>query len=138
MHSGCFGLLLCLFVCVFVIYDILKMFSLWVFVCINLFIYINFHVQLLFCMAQPLSVISFCYFWVAVLSFFHNYFLLMTLHFCIKSTIKIAVVIDVVLSGGLSLKCLLVHFLCAVVFWVSLPCSHSSLFPSPQTVAELK
>ena len=24
-------------------------------------------------MAQPLSAISFCYFWVAVLSFFHNY-----------------------------------------------------------------
>ena len=28
-------------------------------------------------MAQPLSAISFCYFWVAVLSFRHNYFLLL-------------------------------------------------------------
>ena len=31
-----------------------------------------------------------------MLSFFHNYFLLMTLHFCIKSTINIVVVVVVV------------------------------------------
>ena len=44
-------------------------------------------------MTQPLSAVSFFYFWVAVLSFFHNYFLLRTLHFCIKSIIKIVVVV---------------------------------------------
>ena len=38
MHSHCFVLLLCLSVCVFVIYYILKFFSLWVFVCICLYI----------------------------------------------------------------------------------------------------
>ena len=29
-------------------------------------------------LAQPLSTISFCYFWMAVLSFLRNYFLLIT------------------------------------------------------------
>ena len=33
--------------------------------------YVN---RILFCMAQPLSAISFCYFWVAVLSFFSQLF----------------------------------------------------------------
>ena len=79
----CF-LLLRLFVCAFVDLLQLKIFSLWVFVCIFLFITTL--------MVEPLSAISFCYFWVAVLSFFHNYFLFMTLHFCIKSTIKIVFV----------------------------------------------
>ena len=55
--------------------------------------YNNFDIELPFRMAQPLSAVSFFYFWVAVLSFFHNYFLLMTLHFCIKSIIKRVVVI---------------------------------------------
>ena len=55
--------------------------------------YNNFDIELPFRMAQPLSAVSFFYFWVAVLSFFHNYFLLMTLHFCIKSIIKIVAVI---------------------------------------------
>ena len=89
MHSRCFVLLLCLFVCVFVYLLQLKYFF-FVCFCVHLFIYNNFDFYLLSRMAQPLSAISFCYFRVAVLSFFHNYLLFMTLHFC-KSTIKIVV-----------------------------------------------
>ena len=49
-------------------------------------------------MAQLLSAISFCSFLVDVLSFFHYYFLLMTLHLCIKSTTKIVVVVALQLA----------------------------------------
>ena len=62
--------------------------SLCVFVCICLFITTLISSYFSAWPIQPLSAISFCYFWVAVLSFFHNYFLLMSLHFCINSTIK--------------------------------------------------
>ena len=62
--------------------------------------YKNFDIQLPFRMTQPLSAVSFFYFWVAVLSFFHNYFLLRTLHFCIKSIIKIVVVVVVTFAAS--------------------------------------
>ena len=75
--------LACFFVYSFVyffIYYSLYISSLCVFVCICLFI-TTLILQFLCCMAQPLGAISFCYFWVAVLSFFHSCFLLMSLHF---------------------------------------------------------
>ena len=56
VHSRCFVLLLCLFVCVFV-YLLQLIYFFFVCLCVHLFIHNNF-----FRMAQPLSAISFCYF----------------------------------------------------------------------------
>ena len=93
VHSSCFVLLLCLSVCVFV-YLLQLIYFFFVCLCVHLFIYNNFDILSYFSawpshaarLALPISEFL-------CSLFFHNNFLLCLNTVCIKSTIKIVVLV---------------------------------------------